>query len=66
MTSPTPALSFAQLLQDFFCEYLLAQRNASPRTISSYRDAFRLLLRYVQDRARKCCEARWMAGTRSG
>jgi hypothetical protein len=53
MTSPTPALSFAQLLQDFFCKYLLGQRNASPRTISSYRDAFRLLLRYVQDRARK-------------
>jgi integrase/recombinase XerD len=53
MTSPTPAISFAQLLQDFFCEYLLAQRNVSPRTISSYRDAFRLLLRYVQDRARK-------------
>lgn len=53
MTWPTPAISFAQLLQDFFCKYLLAQRNASPRTISSYRDAFRLLLRYVQDRARK-------------
>lgn len=53
MTSPKPDLSFAQLLQDFFCEYLLAQRNASPRTISSYRDAFRLLLRYMQDRTRK-------------
>jgi site-specific recombinase XerD len=53
MTSPKPVLSFAQLLQDFFCEYLLAQRNASPRTISSYRDAFRLLLRFMQDRTRK-------------
>jgi hypothetical protein len=29
MTSPAPATSFAQLLQDFFCEYLLAQRSAS-------------------------------------
>jgi integrase/recombinase XerD len=46
-------LSFAQLLQDFFLEHLLAQRNASPRTVASYRDAFRLLLRYVQGRSRK-------------
>jgi integrase/recombinase XerD len=53
VTSLAPAVSFAQLLQDFFCKHLLAQRNASPRTVASYRDAFRLLLRYVQDRTRK-------------
>lgn len=53
MTSPTLAPSFAHLLQDFFLEHLLAQRNVSPRTVAAYRDAFRLLLRYVQDRNRK-------------
>lgn len=50
-TPPSP--TFAVLLQDFFCERLLAQRNASPRTVASYRDAFQLLLRYIQDHRRK-------------
>jgi integrase/recombinase XerD len=53
VTTHVLALRFAQLLQDFFCEDLLAQRSASPRTVASYRDAFRLLLRYVQDRTPK-------------
>ena len=35
--SPSP--SFSSLVQDFFCQRLLAQRNASPQTIASYRDA---------------------------
>jgi site-specific recombinase XerD len=50
MTAPSTAPTFASLLQDFFCQRLTAQRNASPRTIASYRDTFRLLLRYLQDR----------------
>jgi len=45
-TAPT----LGSLLQDFSCERLTAQRNARPRTIASYRDTFRLLLRFVQDR----------------
>lgn len=32
------------------CQWLIAQRSASPRTIASYRDSFRLLLRFVQER----------------
>jgi site-specific recombinase XerC len=36
--------SFATLLQRFFTERLMQQRQASPHTISSYRDTFRLLL----------------------
>jgi len=40
---------FASLLQDFFCCYLIDQRNLSPQTIASYRDTFRLLLGYLQD-----------------
>lgn len=38
----------ARLLQGFFCQRLIAQRRASPRTIASYRDAFRLLLGFAE------------------
>ncbi len=41
------APSLAKLLQGFFCEHLIAQRNVSHQTVASYRDAFRLLLGYV-------------------
>ncbi len=44
---------FSTQVQDFFCQRLLAQRNASPRTIESYRDAFGLLLRFTQTHLRK-------------
>ena len=40
-------LSLGTLLQRFFHERLSAQRNASPNTISSYRDTWRLLLNYL-------------------
>ncbi|MFT3764787.1 MAG: site-specific integrase [Minicystis sp.] len=52
MTVTTPTTGFATLLQDYFCQRLLAQRNASPRTIASYRDTFRLFLRYVHEHTR--------------
>lgn len=45
--------SFPTLLQDFFCQRLIAQRNASARTVASYRDSFRLLLRYAHSHLRK-------------
>lgn len=44
---------FPSLLERYFCEYLLKQRNASPETISSYRDTFRLFLRFSDQRFRK-------------
>ena len=37
----------APTLQAFFAERQIAQLNASPHTISSYRDAFRLLLAFA-------------------
>ena len=46
-------LSFGNLLQDFFCQYLMNQRNMSPRTVASYRDSFRLLLNFLKERKRK-------------
>jgi len=44
----TTATSLAPLLERFFTQRLMQQRQASPHTISSYRDTFRLLLKFVQ------------------
>lgn len=40
-------------LQRFFTERLAAQLHVSPNTIASYRDTFRLLLRYAADCVRR-------------
>lgn len=45
----TPA-SLAPLLERFFTQRLMQQRQASPHTISSYRDTFRQFLKFVQQR----------------
>ena len=47
------SLSFAPLLEGFFTRRLMQQRRASPNTIASYRDTFRLLLQFAQQRLRK-------------
>ena len=39
--------SFAVLLQRFFTQRLMQQKKVSPHTLCSYRDTFRLLLRFV-------------------
>ena len=44
------ATSFPALLQRFITDRLLQQRHASPHTIASDRDTFRLLLRFAADR----------------
>jgi len=46
-------VSFQALLQRFFIDRLMQQRQASAHTISSYRDTFRLLLRYAHERLHK-------------
>jgi site-specific recombinase XerD len=43
----------AGLLEAFFTERLQRQRNASANTIAAYRDTFRLLLGFAQDRLHK-------------
>ncbi len=40
--------TLATLLEGFFTRRLMMQRKASPHTIASYRDTFRLLLRFAQ------------------
>ena len=44
---------FPALLERFFTQRLLAQRQASPHTIASYRDSFRLLLQWASTRLHK-------------
>lgn len=46
MMKPT---DFAKYLTDFLTVYLPTQKNVSKNTIYSYRDTFKLLLRYCQD-----------------
>lgn len=46
-------LGFPELLQAFFTDRLMHQRQASPHTIASYRDTFRLLLRFAEQHRRK-------------
>lgn len=46
----TPPVSLAPLLERFFTQRLMQQRQASPHTISSYRDTFRHFLTFVQQR----------------
>ena len=49
----TANTSLAPLLERFFTQRLMQQRQVSPHTISSYRDAFRLLLNFTQQRLYK-------------
>ena len=45
--------ALAPLLQSYFTDRLLRQRHASPNTIASYRDTFRLLLTFVKAKTGK-------------
>ena len=41
--------NFAKYLTKFLSDYLVSQKNASKNTIYSYRDTFKLLIRYCQE-----------------
>ena len=47
----------APVLQEFFTRRLVSQRDASPATISAYRDTFRLLLGFASARSGKAPSA---------
>lgn len=51
MTAHAGTSDLAPLLQSFFTDKLMRQRQASPHTIAAYRDAFTLLLDFVSARA---------------
>ena len=45
--------TLSSLLQSFFTDRLMSQREASPHTIASYRDTFRLLLAFAEKQLKK-------------
>jgi len=45
--------ALAPILQGFFTDRLIRQRQASPHTIAAYRDTWRLLLEFLAQRERK-------------
>lgn len=49
----TSPVKIGTLLQQFFIERLMQQRHASACTIAAYRDCFRLLLLFAEQRLRK-------------
>jgi site-specific recombinase XerD len=49
----TTVPTFPALLERFFTQRLMRQRQASPHTISSYRDTFRQFLKFAQQRLHK-------------
>ena len=51
-TAPKPP-SFASLVQQFFTEYLVAQRAVSPRTVACYRDGLMLFLDFARGKLHK-------------
>ena len=55
MTPPT--LSFPTLVHDFFQRRLVAERAVSAHTVASYRDAFTLFLRYVEQQTGRAASA---------
>lgn len=49
--------TLAPLVERFFTERLMRQRNASPHTVASYRDTFRLLFTFAQGQLGKAPSA---------
>ena len=49
--------NFGVLLEQFFTQRLMQQRQASAHTIASYRDSFKMLLQFVQNRLGKAPSA---------
>jgi len=45
--------TLAPILQTFFTDYLVTQRQVSPNTIAAYRDTFRLLLAFAHKKIGK-------------
>jgi site-specific recombinase XerD len=63
-TTPKPP-SFPTLVQQFFTEYLVAQRATSPRTVACYRDALMLFLDFASRKLGKAPTAMRLADIQS-
>ena len=62
-STPMPP-SFPALVQQFFTEYLVAQRAVSPRTVACYRDALSLFLGFASHKLGKAPTAMQLADMR--
>ena len=60
----TTLTSFPALLERFFTQRLMQQRQASPHTISSYRDTFRQFLKFVATAAAQAAVTSELRGDR--
>lgn len=60
ITAPKPP-SFPALVQQFFTEYLVAQRAVSPQTVACYRDALMLFLDFASHKLSKAPTAMRLA-----
>lgn len=49
----TPQSHFANLVEEFFLDRLIRQRNSSPQTVAAYRDCFRLLFEFAREHRNK-------------
>ena len=53
MKSRKSSCNVATLIERYFTDRLMRQRNVSANTVASYRDTFRLLFAFTQARLRK-------------
>ena len=51
--STSPEDRFAKLVEEFFLDRLIRQRNSSPQTVAAYRDCFRLLFEFAREHRNK-------------
>ena len=49
----SPQSQFANLVEEFFLDRLIRQRNSSPQTVAAYRDCFRLLFGFAREHRNK-------------
>ena len=57
--SASPEGRFAKLVEEFFLERLIRQRNSSPQTVAAYRDCFRLLFEFARDHWNNFPQTAW-------
>ena len=57
MKTESADVTLATVVQAFFLERLIAQRNASRQTVAAYRDSFRLLLHFAERHLEKAPNA---------
>ncbi len=46
----TPQFRLSSMVQSFFTQHLTEHKQVSPRTVTAYRDTFRLLFTFVQNK----------------